>query len=131
MFVALNVIRAYELKDNGPVPQPGCADVRSRSFMRKHGENMYFEDFELGMKWDLDRPIHISRELMRDYASKYDAAPIHNDDEVGKRSKFGQIIAPGHYDEHAFMVRVDPPLQDARQLPGRQLKLYRLVHAAA
>lgn len=63
--------------------------------MRKHGENMYFEDFELGMKWDLDRPIHISRELMRDYASKYDAAPIHNDDEVGKRSKFGQIIAPG------------------------------------
>ena len=56
---------------------------------------MFFEDFKLGMVWQLDRPIKITRELMRDYGSKYDVAPIHNDEEVGKRSKFGQIIAPG------------------------------------
>lgn len=56
---------------------------------------MYFEDFELGMKWELDRPIKITREMMRDYGSKYDKAPIHNDEEVGKNSKYGQIIAPG------------------------------------
>ena len=56
---------------------------------------MYFEDFKLGMTWQLDRPIEITRELMRDYGAKYDRAPIHNDEEYGRQSKFGQIIAPG------------------------------------
>lgn len=35
MFVALNVIRAYELKDNGPVLQPGCADDAAAEFHEK------------------------------------------------------------------------------------------------
>lgn len=56
---------------------------------------MFFEDFKVGMKWELDRPIEITAELMQDYGSKYDNAPIHNDIEFGKASKFGQIIAPG------------------------------------
>ena len=56
---------------------------------------MFFEDFKVGMKWELDRPIEITGEMMKDYGSKYDNAPIHNDEEVGRKSKFGQIIAPG------------------------------------
>ena len=55
---------------------------------------MYFEDFELGKTWDIAE-IPITREMMLDYASKYDSAPIHMDDEVGKNSIFGEIIAPG------------------------------------
>ena len=55
---------------------------------------MYFEDFELGKSWEIG-PIHITREMMLDYASKYDSAPVHMDDEVGRKSIFGEIIAPG------------------------------------
>lgn len=55
---------------------------------------MYFEEFELGRQWDI-APIKITREMMLDYATKYDSAPIHVDDEVGKKSIFGEIIAPG------------------------------------
>ena len=55
---------------------------------------MYFEEFTLGRKWHIGA-IHITREMMLDYASKYDSAPIHMDDEVGKKSIFGEIIAPG------------------------------------
>ena len=55
---------------------------------------MYFEEFTLGRKWDIGA-INIPSEMMLDYASKYDSAPIHMDDEVGKKSIFGEIIAPG------------------------------------
>lgn len=55
---------------------------------------MYFEEFTLGRTWEIGE-IHITREMMLDYASKYDSAPIHMDDEVGKNSIFGEIIAPG------------------------------------
>lgn len=57
---------------------------------------MYFEDWELGMEWELAE-VEVTQEEMLEYANKYDIAPIHTDFEYGAKSRFGQIIAPGTY----------------------------------
>ena len=53
---------------------------------------MYFEDWELGMEWELAE-VEITQEEMLEYANKYDIAPIHTDFEYGAKSRFGQIRA--------------------------------------
>ncbi|MBR5229136.1 MAG: MaoC family dehydratase N-terminal domain-containing protein [Firmicutes bacterium] len=55
---------------------------------------MYYEEFETGMKWSIE-PVEITREEMLAYAHAYDPAPIHADEEYGRRSNFKDIIAPG------------------------------------
>ncbi len=58
------------------------------------GMIMYFEEFEVGMKWDIGE-TQITRAQMLEYAERYDSAPVHFDEEYGKRCRFGDIIAPG------------------------------------
>ena len=55
---------------------------------------MYFEDFVLGSKIQIDKAI-INKEDMLDFAKKYDNIPLHTDEEYAKKSIFGDLIAPG------------------------------------
>lgn len=55
---------------------------------------MFFEEFEVGMRWAID-PVEITRQEMLEYANAFDSAPIHADEEYGRNSNFGDIIAPG------------------------------------
>ena len=55
---------------------------------------MYFEDFVLGSKIQIDKAI-INKEDMLDFAKKYDNIPLHTKEEYAKKSIFGDLIAPG------------------------------------
>lgn len=55
---------------------------------------MYFDEFTLGMKKELD-PAVIDKNDMLDFALKYDNVPLHTDEEYAKNTNFGRIIAPG------------------------------------
>ena len=55
---------------------------------------MYFEDFVLGSKIQIDKAI-INKEDMLDFAKKYDNTPLHTNEEYAKKSIFGDLIAPG------------------------------------
>lgn len=55
---------------------------------------MYFEDFVLGSKFQIDKAI-INKEDMLDFAKKYDNIPLHTNEEYAKKSIFGDLIAPG------------------------------------
>ncbi len=55
---------------------------------------MYFDDFNEGDSFDIGS-VTIERDNMMAFAEEYDPQPIHTDEEHGKNSKFGDIIAPG------------------------------------
>lgn len=55
---------------------------------------MYFDDFNEGDSFDIGS-VRIDRDKMKAFALEYDPQPIHADEEHGKNSRFGDIIAPG------------------------------------
>ena len=55
---------------------------------------MYFEDFEMGFKTEIE-PAVINKDEMVDFAKKYDNIPLHTDEEYAKATPFGGLIAPG------------------------------------
>ena len=55
---------------------------------------MYFDDFKKGDEFQLNS-IKIDRQKMIDFAVDYDPQKIHMDEEYGKASRYGDIIAPG------------------------------------
>ena len=55
---------------------------------------MYFEEFELGFKTQIE-PAIINKEDMISFANKYDPIPLHTDEEYAKSTIFGNLIAPG------------------------------------
>lgn len=55
---------------------------------------MYFDDFKTGDTFEL-KEVTIERNKMLDFAAEYDPQMIHLDEDYGKASKFGDIIAPG------------------------------------
>ena len=54
----------------------------------------YFEDFHVGQVLDLGS-YEVSREEILAFAQQYDPQPFHLDEEAGRRSIFGGIIASG------------------------------------
>ncbi|QRN92959.1 MaoC family dehydratase [Archangium violaceum] len=54
----------------------------------------YFEDFQVGTRFELGS-YEVSREEILEFARKYDPQPFHLDEEAGRRSIFGSIIASG------------------------------------
>ncbi|WP_257445966.1 MaoC family dehydratase [Archangium lipolyticum] len=54
----------------------------------------YFEDFQVGQTFELGS-YEVSREEILEFARKYDPQPFHLDEEAGRRSIFGSIIASG------------------------------------
>ena len=55
---------------------------------------MYFEEFELGSKTQIE-PAVINKDEMVDFAKKYDNIPLHTDEEYAKSTIFKSLIAPG------------------------------------
>lgn len=55
---------------------------------------MYFEEFQSGSKINI-APAVINKKDMVDFANKYDAIPLHTDEEYAKNTIFGNLIAPG------------------------------------
>lgn len=55
---------------------------------------MYFDDFKTGDTFEL-KSVKIDRQKMIDFAIDYDPQKIHMDEEHGKASRYGDIIAPG------------------------------------
>lgn len=55
---------------------------------------MYFDDFKTGDIFEL-KSVKIDRQKMIDFAAEYDPQQIHMDEEFGKASRYGDIIAPG------------------------------------
>ncbi|HEX8434265.1 MaoC family dehydratase [Archangium sp.] len=54
----------------------------------------YFEDFQVGQVLELGS-YEVSREEILAFARQYDPQPFHLDDEAGRQSIFGSIIASG------------------------------------
>lgn len=55
---------------------------------------MYLDEIYVG--WEREIPgVEIDRERMLDFARRYDAIPLHTDEEYAKRTRFGALIAPG------------------------------------
>ncbi len=55
---------------------------------------MYFDDFKAGDEFEL-KPVTIKKDRMMAFAEEYDPQMIHMDEEFGKASRYGDIIAPG------------------------------------
>jgi acyl dehydratase len=54
----------------------------------------YFEDFQVGQVHELGS-YEVTREEMLAFARQYDPQPFHLDEEAGRQSIFGGIIASG------------------------------------
>lgn len=57
---------------------------------------MYFEEYQLGTKYELP-PVSLTEEEIIDFALEYDPRDIHIDEEKAKKSRFGGIIASGFH----------------------------------
>ena len=55
---------------------------------------MYFEEFELGSKTQIEAAV-INKEDMINFAKRYDPIPLHTNEEYAKSTIFGGLIAPG------------------------------------
>ena len=55
---------------------------------------MYFEDITLGMTREIP-PVRIDKQRMLYFAKIYDPLPLHLDEEYAKKTRFGDLIAPG------------------------------------
>ena len=55
---------------------------------------IYFEDIEVGNRQSFGR-YEVTREEVREFASKYDPQPFHLDEEAAAQTHFGRISASG------------------------------------
>jgi acyl dehydratase len=62
----------------------------------------YWEDFEVGDATDLG-PVTVTAEEIVEFASRYDPQPFHLDEEAGRASPFGGLVASGWHTTALFM----------------------------
>jgi acyl dehydratase len=62
----------------------------------------YWEDFEVGDVTDLG-PVTVTAEEIVEFASRYDPQPFHLDEEAGRASPFGGLVASGWHTTALFM----------------------------
>lgn len=62
----------------------------------------YWEDFGVGDVTELG-PVTVTAEEIVEFASRYDPQPFHLDEEAGKASPFGGLIASGWHTTAVFM----------------------------
>ena len=55
---------------------------------------MYLDDLNTSIKLTLP-PVHVDKERMIAFAKLYDPFPLHHDEEWAKKSRYGQLVAPG------------------------------------
>jgi acyl dehydratase len=80
----------------------------------------YWEDFEVGDVIALG-PVTVTAEEIVEFASRYDPQPFHLDEEAGRASPFGGLIASGWHTTALFMgMFVRAVLRDSASLgsPG-------------
>jgi acyl dehydratase len=62
----------------------------------------YWEDFDVGDVTTMG-PVTVSAEEIVEFATRYDPQPFHLDEEAGKASPFGGLIASGWHTTALFM----------------------------
>jgi acyl dehydratase len=62
----------------------------------------YWEDFEVGDVTELG-PVTVTAEEIVEFASRYDPQPFHLDEEAGRTSPFGGLVASGWHTTALFM----------------------------
>jgi len=80
----------------------------------------YFEDFQVGQVHELGTYV-VSREEILAFARQYDPQPFHLDEEAGRQSIYGSIIASGwHTAAICHRLLVESLLQDSSSMgsPG-------------
>lgn len=55
---------------------------------------MFFEEFEIGQRFECD-PIIVKSEEMLGFAAKYDPHPVHTEEEFAENTMFNGIISSG------------------------------------
>ena len=55
---------------------------------------MYLDQFKTGQVFEI-QPVNITKELITSFANTYDPNRFHLDEEFGKKTRYGDIIAPG------------------------------------
>ncbi len=55
---------------------------------------MYLDDVQVNAEIDIPEVV-IDKQKMIEFAKMYDPLPLHCDEEYGKHTRFGEIIAPG------------------------------------
>ena len=81
----------------------------------------YFEDFAVGQVHKPSGRIRVEKHEIIDFATKYDPQPFHLDDEAGRKSIFGRLVASGWHTASLFMrLLVDGHLKhvDSIASPG-------------
>jgi acyl dehydratase len=58
-------------------------------------DELYYEDFHLGLKFASDRSVKVSAQEITEFAEKYDPQPFHLDEAAGKSSFFKGLAASG------------------------------------
>ena len=68
---------------------------------------MYLEDIQINSEISVENII-IEKEEMLDFAKKYNPVKIHTDEDYAKRSRFGELIAPGMMSFLSFWAQYVP-----------------------
>jgi len=55
---------------------------------------MYLDDLNINMEIALP-PVVIEKERMLEFAKLYDPFPLHHDEDFAKKTRYGQLVAPG------------------------------------
>ncbi len=56
---------------------------------------MYFEDFQIGQKFQSSRGVRVTAQEITEFAEKYDPQPFHLDEAAGKSTFFKGLAASG------------------------------------
>jgi acyl dehydratase len=79
----------------------------------------FFEDFAVGLQFRSSGSIPITIERIRSFAAEFDPQPPHLDEEAGRRTPFGGLVASGwHTAAVAMRLLVDSDLALAGQAAG-------------
>ncbi|HTR15591.1 MAG TPA: MaoC family dehydratase [Acetobacteraceae bacterium] len=76
-------------------------------------DRIYLEDFVVGQK-RRSRTYTVTLEEIREFASRYDPQPFHLDEEAGRNSMFGGLVASGWHTA-AITMRLIVDSQDKRE----------------
>ncbi len=56
---------------------------------------LYFEDFQIGQKFQSNRSVRVTAQEITEFAEKYDPQPFHLDEAAGKSTFFKGLAASG------------------------------------
>ena len=78
----------------------------------------FLEGFRLGDRLESLEELLVTRENIREFASRYDPQPIHLDEDQARESIFGELIASGWHALSLTMGLLVPPAYSWWQFPS-------------